>query len=75
MTEVRIPKLDVSVEEGEIVEWLVEDGATVQEGAPLYTLGTDKVDTEVESPATGVVKLIGEVGKSYSVGDVVAEIS
>jgi pyruvate/2-oxoglutarate dehydrogenase complex dihydrolipoamide acyltransferase (E2) component len=61
--------------EGTLSEWLVEDGATVTEGQPIYALETEKATEEVESPAAGVLKIIGKPGTLYQVGDVVAEIA
>jgi 2-oxoglutarate dehydrogenase E2 component (dihydrolipoamide succinyltransferase) len=42
--------------EATFLEWLVEDGARVEEEQPLYIVATDKVETEVTSPATGVLR-------------------
>jgi pyruvate/2-oxoglutarate dehydrogenase complex dihydrolipoamide acyltransferase (E2) component len=73
--QVRVPKLGMSVDSGTIVEWFVEDGARIEEGQPLYTLGTDKTDTEIEAPASGVIRIIGKIDEEYEVGAVIAEIS
>lgn len=75
MTYVRIPKLGMSMTEGEIVEWHVEDGAHVTSGEPLYVLATDKVESDIESPESGIIRISGKVGQAYDVGTVVAEIS
>lgn len=72
--EVRIPKLGMSMTEGVLVEWLVDDGAIVEEGAPIYTLETDKANQEVESPASGKLRIIAKVGETYAVGELVAHI-
>lgn len=72
--ELRIPQLGVTMTEGSIAEWLAEDGATVQEGQPVYTLATDKTETEIEAPATGTLVVIGEVDEIYAVGTVVGRI-
>ena len=40
--EIRIPKLGVAMTEGTIVQWLVEDGAAVAAGVPIYVLETDE---------------------------------
>lgn len=72
--EVRIPKLGVAVEEGEITEWLCNDGDVVEVGQPIYTVATDKTETEIESPASGTIRIIGEVEVSYPVGSVIATI-
>jgi pyruvate/2-oxoglutarate dehydrogenase complex dihydrolipoamide acyltransferase (E2) component len=73
--QVTIPKIGFSMNEGELAEWLVEDGAQVAEGDPLYSLEADKSTNEVESPASGTLRIIGQVGETYEVGTVIAEIS
>jgi pyruvate/2-oxoglutarate dehydrogenase complex dihydrolipoamide acyltransferase (E2) component len=60
--------------EGELVEWLVEDGGAVTEGQPLYALESDKSTQEVEAPASGTLRVLKAVGESYPVGTVLAEI-
>nr|WP_260583672.1 lipoyl domain-containing protein [Sphingopyxis sp. PET50] len=72
--QVIVPKIGFSMNEGILAEWLVADGAEVSEGQPLYALEADKSTNEVESPASGKLKIIGEVGETYEVGDVIAEI-
>jgi pyruvate/2-oxoglutarate dehydrogenase complex dihydrolipoamide acyltransferase (E2) component len=74
-SRLKIPKLGMSMTEATIVEWLVVDGDSVQEGQPLYLLETDKTENEVPSPVAGVIKLIGAVDETYEVGTVIAEIS
>jgi pyruvate/2-oxoglutarate dehydrogenase complex dihydrolipoamide acyltransferase (E2) component len=54
--------------------WLVDDGATVAKGQPLYEMETDKVTNEIESPAPGRVRQVALEGETYQVGDPVAEI-
>jgi pyruvate/2-oxoglutarate dehydrogenase complex dihydrolipoamide acyltransferase (E2) component len=73
-TQVLLPKIGFSMFEGTLAEWLVADGATVTEGQPIYALETEKATEEVESPAAGVLKIIGQPGTLYQVGDLVAEI-
>jgi pyruvate/2-oxoglutarate dehydrogenase complex dihydrolipoamide acyltransferase (E2) component len=72
--EIRIPKLGVAMTEGAIAQWLVEDGAVVAAGEPLYVLETDKVENEIESPATGVVRIVATPGEVYDVGTLIATI-
>jgi len=72
--QVTIPKIGFSMNEGILSEWLVEDGAQVTEGQPLYALESEKSTNEVESPASGTLKIIGELGETYEVGMVIAEI-
>jgi pyruvate/2-oxoglutarate dehydrogenase complex dihydrolipoamide acyltransferase (E2) component len=73
--EVLFPKLGFSMNEGTIAEWLVSDGGLVKEGQPLYVIESDKSTEEIESPASGTVKIIGQVGQVYKVGTVIAEVS
>ncbi|MEV6348278.1 lipoyl domain-containing protein [Actinoplanes sp. NPDC051851] len=72
--EVRIPQLGVTMQEGELVEWLVADGATVSTGDPIYVLGTDKADNEIEAPADGVLRIKVQERETCEVGTLVAEI-
>jgi len=74
-SRLKIPKLGMSMNEATIVEWLVADGDSVQEGQPLYLLETDKTENEVPCPVAGVIRLIGVVDETYEVGTVIAEIS
>jgi len=72
--ELRIPQLGVTMTEGFLTEWLVADGETVDTGDPLYTLETDKTQTDVEAPAAGVVRILGAAEATYPVGTLVARI-
>jgi pyruvate/2-oxoglutarate dehydrogenase complex dihydrolipoamide acyltransferase (E2) component len=74
-TQILLPKIGFSMNEGTLAEWLVADGAIVTEGQPLYALETEKATEEVESPASGTLKISAETGKLYQVGDVLGEIS
>lgn len=73
--DVTIPKIGFSMNEGILAEWLVEDGAHVTEGQLIYALESDKSANEVESPASGIIELIGDVGDTYEVGTVIARIT
>jgi pyruvate/2-oxoglutarate dehydrogenase complex dihydrolipoamide acyltransferase (E2) component len=74
-TQILLPKIGFSMNEGTLAEWLVADATQVTEGQPLYTLESDKSTNEVESPATGTLKIIAQPGELYQVGDVLGEIS
>lgn len=63
-----IPKLGVSMTEGTLVEWMVSDGQSVQAGDVLYRIETDKVENDVESPISGVIRIVGVEGETYAVG-------
>jgi pyruvate/2-oxoglutarate dehydrogenase complex dihydrolipoamide acyltransferase (E2) component len=72
--EIRVPQIGFSMTEGTLADWLVADGATVSEGTPIYTIEIDKSTQDVESPATGTLKVIGKVGEVYAVGTLIGEI-
>lgn len=72
--KVVLPKLGMAMSEGVLTEWLVKDGDSVQEGDEILTIENDKSVQEIESPATGVIKLLGEEGETYPVDTVLAEI-
>lgn len=73
-TEIRVPKLGMSMTEGVLTEWLVADGATVEIGMMIYALETDKSVQEIESPAAGTLKIIGQPGETYEPGAVIGTI-
>jgi pyruvate/2-oxoglutarate dehydrogenase complex dihydrolipoamide acyltransferase (E2) component len=74
-TQILFPKIGFSGEEGTLMEWMAADGAQVTEGQPLYALESDKATQEIESPATGTLKIIATIGEVYKVGDVLGEIA
>ena len=73
--DVELPKWGMTMQEGTIAEWLVEPGAEVTEGQVIARVETEKVDAELEAPATGVLEQITvPAGKTVAVGTVVARI-
>ena len=73
-TEIIIPQIGFSMTEGVLAEWLVADGALVNEGAPLYSIESDKSTNEVEAPVSGKVRITGVAGETYEVGAVIGTI-
>jgi pyruvate/2-oxoglutarate dehydrogenase complex dihydrolipoamide acyltransferase (E2) component len=73
-TQIILPKIGFSMTEGVLAEWLVEDGATITEGDPLFAIESDKSTNEVEAPASGVVRILGAAGETYEVGAVIGTI-
>ena len=73
--KILFPKIGFAMEEGTLTEWLVKDGDTVKAGQPLYSLESDKSVVEIESPASGKVKIDAKPGEVYQVGAVLGEIS
>ena len=73
--DVVLPELGESVTEGTITAWLVEVGDEVSEDQPLFELSSDKIDTEVPSPASGTVsEILVAVDETVEVGTVVARL-
>ena len=54
-TEILMPQLGESVVEGTVSRWLIAEGQPVQQDQPLLQITTDKVDTELPAPASGVL--------------------
>jgi pyruvate/2-oxoglutarate dehydrogenase complex dihydrolipoamide acyltransferase (E2) component len=73
-TEILLPKLGFSMNEGVLAEWLVADGGAVKEGEPLYALESDKSTQEVDASASGTLRIIKQTGETYEVGTVLGEI-
>jgi pyruvate/2-oxoglutarate dehydrogenase complex dihydrolipoamide acyltransferase (E2) component len=74
-TEVVMPQMGVSVSEGTITKWLKQVGDQVGRDEPILEISTDKVDTEVPSPAEGVVtQILAQEGDTVDVGTVIAMI-
>ena len=71
--EVTMPKMGESITEGTVLEWLKKPGDRVELDEPLLEIGTDKVDTEVPSPAAGVLKeILVPEGETVAVGTKIA---
>ena len=70
-----MPQMGESIAEGTIIKWLKAAGDQVERDEPLFEITTDKVDTEVPSPASGMLKtiLVAE-GETVDVGATVAEV-
>ncbi len=76
MTTVTMPQLGETVVEGTITKWLKQEGDHVDQDEPLFEISTDKVDTEVPSPAAGTLrKILVQEGQTVSVKTPVAEIN
>src|SRR5690554_1908229 len=71
--EVTMPKMGESITEGTVIAWHKKPGEQVEADETLLEIGTDKVDTEVPSPATGIVKeLLVQEGETVEVGTTLA---
>ena len=74
VTEVLLPKLGFSMNEGVLAEWLVADGGQAVEGEPLYALEAEKSTQEIESPASGQLRIVAQAGETYEIGTLLATI-
>jgi 2-oxoglutarate dehydrogenase E2 component (dihydrolipoamide succinyltransferase) len=73
--DVVMPQMGVSVSEGTITKWSKSVGDTIEADETLLEISTDKVDTEVPSPASGVVsEILVQEGETVEVGTVLARI-
>jgi pyruvate/2-oxoglutarate dehydrogenase complex dihydrolipoamide acyltransferase (E2) component len=73
-TPLTIPRLEMAMTEGILAEWLVADGAQVQEGDPIYSLETGKAVEEIHAPVAGRLMQRAQVGVTYPVGADIGEI-
>lgn len=73
--DVVMPQMGVSVSEGTVTKWLKQVGEEIQADEPLLEISTDKVDTEVPAPGTGVVsEILVQEGDTVEVGTLLARI-
>jgi 2-oxoglutarate dehydrogenase E2 component (dihydrolipoamide succinyltransferase) len=73
--DVVMPQMGVSVSEGTITKWLKQEGEQVEADEPLLEISTDKVDTEVPSPASGTLtQIVVQEGETVEVGTKLAQI-
>jgi pyruvate/2-oxoglutarate dehydrogenase complex dihydrolipoamide acyltransferase (E2) component len=73
--DVIMPQMGESVVEGVITKWLVREGDAVTEDQPLCEISTDKVDTEIPSPAAGVItRIVAPEGQTLPIGALLAVI-
>lgn len=73
-TEFPMPKLGLTMEEGTIVEWLVEDGADITVGQAVLVIETDKTETEVESAYSGALHQAGDPGDTFACGASIGQV-
>ncbi len=73
-TEFIMPKLGLTMEEGTITEWLVSDGATIEVGAAILRIETDKTETDVEAGASGRLHVVGRAGDTFACGELIGWI-
>src|SRR5579875_1296772 len=76
MIDVVMPQMGESIVEGTLTKWLKRAGERVERDEPLFEISTDKVDTEIPSPASGTLaEILVEEGKTVGINTVVARLS
>lgn len=76
LTDVVMPKMGESIQEGKVLRWVKKVGETVERDEVLLEISTDKVDTEVPSPTGGVlVEILAKEDDVVEVGTVIARLS
>ncbi|MCX6594519.1 MAG: 2-oxoglutarate dehydrogenase, E2 component, dihydrolipoamide succinyltransferase [Acidobacteria bacterium] len=76
MIEVVMPQMGESIVEGTLTRWLKKPGEKVERDEPLFEISTDKVDTEIPSPASGVLaEVLVPEGQTVAIKTIVARIS
>jgi len=75
MTDVVMPQMGESIVEGTLTRWLKKPGEKVERDEPLFEISTDKVDTEIPSPAEGVLsEVLVQEGTTVAINSIVARI-
>lgn len=74
MSDMLMPKLSDTMEEGTVLKWLKADGDAVAKGEPLVEIETDKATMTVEAPESGTLRIIAGEGDTLDVGAPIAAI-
>src|SRR6516225_7346352 len=75
MTDVVMPQMGESIVEGTLTKWLKKQGEHVERDEPLFEISTDKVDTEIPSPAAGTLsEVLVQEGATVGINTIVARI-
>jgi pyruvate dehydrogenase E2 component (dihydrolipoamide acetyltransferase) len=75
MTEILMPALSDSMEQGLVLRWLVADGAEVTVGEELCEIESDKATMTYDAEESGILRIIVPEGTSVPVGDVIARLA
>jgi pyruvate dehydrogenase E2 component (dihydrolipoamide acetyltransferase) len=74
MTDITMPRLSDSMEDGTVLRWLKRDGESVQAGEDLVEIETDKATVTHPAEAEGTLEIVVEEGDSVPVGEVIARV-
>ena len=74
-SDVTMPRLSDSMEEGTVLKWLVDEGAEVKRGEPLVEIETDKANMTYDADTDGVlVEILAQEGDTLAIGEPIARI-
>jgi pyruvate dehydrogenase E2 component (dihydrolipoamide acetyltransferase) len=74
-TEITMPRLSDSMEEGTILKWLVDEGGEVKKGEPLVEIETDKANMTYDADTDGtLVEVLAKEGETKAVGEAIARV-
>ena len=74
-SDVTMPRLSDSMEEGTVLKWLVDEGGEVKRGEPLVEIETDKANMTYDADSDGVlVEIVAQEGDTLPIGEVIARI-
>ncbi len=74
-TDVTMPRLSDSMEEGTVLKWLVEEGGEVKRGEPLVEIETDKANMTYESDTDGLlIEIVAQEGDTLPIGETIARV-
>jgi pyruvate dehydrogenase E2 component (dihydrolipoamide acetyltransferase) len=74
MSDIVMPRLSDSMEEGTIIKWLVSEGASVSRGDEIAEIETDKATMTYEADSDGVISLVAAEGDTLPIGSVIARL-
>ena len=74
--EIKMPQMGESITEGTVIKWFVSAGDQIERDEPLFEISTDKVDTEIPSPASGyIAEVLVQVGETVPVDTLVCVLT
>lgn len=74
-TEIKMPKLGMTMEEGKLLGWARKEKDLVRKGEVLLTIESDKVTFEVESPGDGILAILLEGGEGIPIGELLGHLA
>ncbi len=74
-SDVTMPRLSDSMEEGTVLKWLVEEGGEVKRGEPLVEIETDKANMTYDADSDGtLIEIVAQEGDTLAIGETIARI-